>query len=63
MLIDNNRKALSDDALANYQNPVVGASAPAGGKEVKGKAPAKAPAKEAKGAAAAQSAPKESGEA
>ena len=63
VLIDNNRKALSDDALANYQNPVVGASAPAGGKEVKGKAPAKAPAKEAKGAAAAQNAPKEGGEA
>lgn len=50
MLVDVNRKPLSEDALAPFQTPVIAASAPAG-KDAKGKAPpAKAPAKNEKNA-------------
>jgi hypothetical protein len=43
--VDNQRKALTEDSLAAYQNPVIASSAPAG-KDAKGKAPlAKPPAK------------------
>jgi hypothetical protein len=52
VLVDTSRKVLTEDSLAAHQNPVVAASAPAGGKEAKGKgAPAKADPKAAKGGA------------
>lgn len=50
VLVDVNRKVLSEESLAAFQQPVIASSAPAG-KDAKGKAPpAKAPPKEVKGA-------------
>jgi hypothetical protein len=50
VLVDVNRKVLSDDSLSAFQTPVIAAAAP-GGKDPKAKAPpAKPPAKDPKGA-------------